>query len=299
MEDVSVLEAASREVAYRGETLRVTPLKVGQIPRFLRIVRPMFGALGGAALSPGSAAGGVELDIMQLVADHGEALIEAVAVATGKPADWVGQGEADEFAHLVKAVLEVNADFFAKKVAPLLNPPEAPAALSANSITTWPCTPLACATVGYTGATARNARGAATTAAAASVVAANATGAIGASCRCRSAVSSATATTRIVRTGAIAPSTTRGMSTATRGVGRACSRGRDAAGDSHAGGATASPRICCRIAALLADTSAAVRCCHAALCAHMAPSATSTTAVNSISAWPSRRCCQPRGRRSG
>lgn len=123
MEDLSVLEVASKEVTYRRETLRVTPLKVGQIPRFLRAVRPMFGALAGSALSPGQAGGGVELDIMALVADHGEGLIEAVAVATGRPTDWVAEGEAHEFAQLVKAVLEVNADFFAKKVAPLLSGP--------------------------------------------------------------------------------------------------------------------------------------------------------------------------------
>jgi hypothetical protein len=122
MDDVSVLEVVSNEAAYRGETLRVTPLKVGQIPRFLRTVRPMFGALAGKLGSPGQAGGGVdlELDILKLVEDHGETLIDAVAIAINKPAAWVAEGEADEFAQLVKVVIEVNADFFAKKVAPHL-----------------------------------------------------------------------------------------------------------------------------------------------------------------------------------
>jgi hypothetical protein len=122
MEDMSVLEAPSQEVVYRGETLKVTPLTVGQIPAFLRTIRPALGSLAGLASSPGQAGegAGIEVDLVALIADHGEALIEALAVATGKPVDWLGKGMADELAVLIKAVVEVNADFFAKRVAPLL-----------------------------------------------------------------------------------------------------------------------------------------------------------------------------------
>ncbi len=120
MDDLSVLEPTTVTVGYRGETLEITPLKVGQIPRFLRAVRPMFGALAGQVTSPGVAGGGVELDILKLVEDHGEGLIEAAAIAINRKPEWVGGGDADQFALLVKAVIEVNADFFAKRVAPLL-----------------------------------------------------------------------------------------------------------------------------------------------------------------------------------
>lgn len=114
MEDMSVLEPTFQEVGYRGENLTITALKVGQIPRFLRAAKPVFGALAGLAN------GAKELDLVGLVAEHGDALIEAAAVATGKTPDWLGEGGADEFAHLIKAILEVNGDFFAKKVAPQL-----------------------------------------------------------------------------------------------------------------------------------------------------------------------------------
>ena len=120
MDDMSVLEQPTHEVAFRGETLTITPLKVGQIPGVLRHIRPILGAIAGLSPSPAEAGGGVELDILGLVENHGENLIEAAAIAIKRPADFVADADADEFAALVKLLIEVNADFFANKVAPLL-----------------------------------------------------------------------------------------------------------------------------------------------------------------------------------
>lgn len=122
MDDMSVLEPASTQVSYRGETLQITPIKVGQIPRFLRVARPLFGVLaGGVGTSPGGAAGGVSvLDMVALIEQHGEAIIEAAAIACGKPPEWVEGGELDELVNLVRVVIEVNGDFFTRKVVPLL-----------------------------------------------------------------------------------------------------------------------------------------------------------------------------------
>lgn len=120
MDDTSVLETPTREVAFRGETLTIAPLKVGQIPGVLRHIRPILGAISGLGTSPAEAGGGVELDILVMVENHGENLIEAAAIAIKRPAAFVADADADEFAALVKLLIEVNADFFAKKVAPLL-----------------------------------------------------------------------------------------------------------------------------------------------------------------------------------
>lgn len=90
-----------------GKHVTVAPLKVRQIPPFMRAVGPASQALFAG-------------DVAAAVALHGEALIEAVAVATGEQAEWLGDLDADEFLRLVGEVVEVNADFFGQRVVPEL-----------------------------------------------------------------------------------------------------------------------------------------------------------------------------------
>lgn len=135
MNDLSVLEKPTRQVSFKGETLTVSPLKVGQIPAFTRAIRPVFAAvaelLASPPLSEGSGGGGeptVELTVEQqikalnldmskivdLVAEHGENLIKACAVALRKKDEELGDLDVPEFISLVRAIVEVNADFFVR-----------------------------------------------------------------------------------------------------------------------------------------------------------------------------------------
>lgn len=91
-----------------GKSVTVAPLRVRQIPPFLRAAGPAAQALFGG-------------DLAGALAVHGEALIESMAVATHEPAAWLGDLEADEFLRLVGEVVEVNADFFARRVTPALD----------------------------------------------------------------------------------------------------------------------------------------------------------------------------------
>lgn len=123
MDDLSVLDPPSREVAYRGVSLTVKPLTIGQVPRFTRAIRPMFAALASVAVSTpsgGDGGGGgepLEMDVdklLDLVIEHGDAAIEAVAVATGRNVAFISEGSPLDFVELARAVIEVNADFFAR-----------------------------------------------------------------------------------------------------------------------------------------------------------------------------------------
>ena len=89
-----------------GERLELTPLKVGDVPAFARAVQPVAASL---SASP---------DWLALLADHGEAVIEAVAIASRRPIDWVAGLGLDEATRLAEAVFEVNADFFIQRVLP-------------------------------------------------------------------------------------------------------------------------------------------------------------------------------------
>ena len=95
-----------------GERLELTPLKVGEIPAFARAVQPAVATLS-ASLSASP-------DWLALLAEHGEAVIDAVAIASRRPSEWVTSLALDDAVRLAEAVFEVNADFFIQRVLPSL-----------------------------------------------------------------------------------------------------------------------------------------------------------------------------------
>ena len=125
MDDLNVLEPTTRTVTFGGQPRVVHPLRVGQIPSFARAIKPIFAALAGS-LKPAPLgqedAGGGEFDIsleqlFDLIAEHGENLIEIVAIATKIDKATVEDADTGDFVSLLRAVLEVNADFFGQAVA--------------------------------------------------------------------------------------------------------------------------------------------------------------------------------------
>jgi hypothetical protein len=58
--------------------------------------------------------------LVDLIGTHGEELYEGVAICVDKDAAWIADGELDEFVALASKVFEVNRDFFARRLAPLL-----------------------------------------------------------------------------------------------------------------------------------------------------------------------------------
>jgi hypothetical protein len=91
-----------------GERLDLTPLRVGDVPAFARAVQPVAASL---SASP---------DWLALLALHGEAVIDAVAIASRRPSEWVTSLALDDAVRLAEAVFEVNADFFIQRVLPSL-----------------------------------------------------------------------------------------------------------------------------------------------------------------------------------
>ena len=95
---------ASVEIA--GEHIELTPLKVGEVPAFARAVQPIAASL---SASP---------DWLAILAEHGEAVIAALAIATRRPVDWVAGLDLDEAVRLAEVVFGVNADFFIRRLLP-------------------------------------------------------------------------------------------------------------------------------------------------------------------------------------
>ena len=90
------------------DTLMLTPVTIGEIPRLLRVIRPFTGALL------------TDPDWLQILSEHGDAVLEALAICARKPRSWIDALALDDAVRLFEAVFEVNADFFSQRVAPLI-----------------------------------------------------------------------------------------------------------------------------------------------------------------------------------
>ncbi|RYU57032.1 hypothetical protein EWI61_13705 [Methylolobus aquaticus] len=108
--ELEVLVPPLVELTIGGETLTLAPLKVGQLPAFLRAVGPILQKL----TAP-------EIDWLTLLGLRGDDLLTALAIATNKPRAWIDDLPADEAILLAAKVLEVNADFFTRTVLPKLD----------------------------------------------------------------------------------------------------------------------------------------------------------------------------------
>ena len=116
---LAVLEPEARVVEYQGERLEIRPLTIGMLPRFVRLARPVIDALLEADLEQSPAGAEVDL-LLEVIGNHGEAVIAAAALVTAKPQDWIEAGDPAEFLQLAMAIFEVNRDFFIQRLAPLL-----------------------------------------------------------------------------------------------------------------------------------------------------------------------------------
>ena len=135
MSDLDTLVPQATEVVIGGETVRLSPLKVGQLPGFLRAISPVMQQISSA-----------DIDWLSLFGERGDDLLSAIAIAVGKPRAWVDDLAADEAILLAAKVIEVNADFFTRTVMPRLD-----GVLSAGVKAPAANPPNAAAAVGMTG----------------------------------------------------------------------------------------------------------------------------------------------------
>ena len=107
MNDVlSALPPVPSSLVIAGQTLEISPLKVGELPVFARTVQPLIGKLS------------ADPDWMRLLAQEGEAVILSIAVASRRAPDWVRALDLDDAIRLAEALFAANADFFVRRVLP-------------------------------------------------------------------------------------------------------------------------------------------------------------------------------------
>lgn len=118
MSELDSLVPRAIELVVGGEPLAIQPLKVGQLPGFVRAISPVLQPLMGGS---GMNSTGSGIDWLTLLGTHGDDLLAAIAIAVGKPRAWVDGLAADEAILVAAKVIEVNADFFTRTVLPQLD----------------------------------------------------------------------------------------------------------------------------------------------------------------------------------
>jgi hypothetical protein len=117
---LEVLAPSGASVMYRGEQLSILPIEVGVIPGIVRVARPVIDALFDQPQLPASGSADELSMLLTMIGEHGDGVFAAVALCTGRDEVWIRKGDAAEFYELAKTVLQVNRDFFIRRLAPLL-----------------------------------------------------------------------------------------------------------------------------------------------------------------------------------
>ena len=105
---MAVLPPVPVEIHVAAQTITLTPLVLGELPAFAKAIQPFTADLA------------IEPDWLRLLGSHGEAMIEAMAIASRKPREWIAGLALDEAIFLAQSLFEVNADFFIQRVVPKL-----------------------------------------------------------------------------------------------------------------------------------------------------------------------------------
>jgi len=93
-------------VTLSGTALELTPIRLGELPRLLAVVRPLAEEITS------------DPDWLALLGQHGEAMLDLLAITTRRERSWVNDLPLDDAVQLAAAVFEVNADFFVGRVVP-------------------------------------------------------------------------------------------------------------------------------------------------------------------------------------
>lgn len=106
-----------KELTIADKTLRITPFKLGELPKVFKVVEPITSLVMEAF---GSQDNQIK-SLTRIMVGGGDNVIDLIAIGSRQPREWVEQLDADQGVELLAAVIEVNASFFVQKVLPILN----------------------------------------------------------------------------------------------------------------------------------------------------------------------------------
>lgn len=123
LQDVTLLFPLGKSVTLKGKTITVKPFGFGKYPRILKLLKGLNvgeDAPANAGEAMKKIQGNAKADIMALIADNSDAVVELCALAVDQQKAYFDDLPPDEAIELVQAIIEVNADFFIKRLQPKL-----------------------------------------------------------------------------------------------------------------------------------------------------------------------------------
>lgn len=105
-----------RVVEIRGKQIGVAPLPVKHLSKAARLARPITAAI--VEIGAGFEVGMAQADMVLRIAESADEVIGLCALATGESEQWIGELDLAELVRLATVVLEVNADFFIRRLMP-------------------------------------------------------------------------------------------------------------------------------------------------------------------------------------
>lgn len=103
----AALPPVANIIVINSENLELTPIRVGEIPAFAGAIQPILSRLSDS-----------EPNWIALISEHGDAVIDAIAIAVHRSPEWIKALELDDAVRLASKVFEVNADFFIQRLLP-------------------------------------------------------------------------------------------------------------------------------------------------------------------------------------
>lgn len=120
-QELSTLFPQKIIVLSNGDTVNISPFKFGQLPQALKLATKI-GHLLAELVKDGKIKDKNQMAglVIHLVSEGGEDLLNLIALGIGKNREWFDSLQSDDGLTLTIAFLEVNLDFFTKKMMPQL-----------------------------------------------------------------------------------------------------------------------------------------------------------------------------------
>lgn len=117
-QDVELLFPQGKQVTVKKEVLTIMPYGFGQFPRVLKAIKDIADKVPDTKPTAEGVVSMGTKEITELVISAGEPVVQLCAIATKKDIKWFDDVPSDQAVDLLTAIVEVNRDFFVKRLQP-------------------------------------------------------------------------------------------------------------------------------------------------------------------------------------